>query len=290
MDGAKATWPIPRGPLARVPGEASVGSRLRAILGVFSGLPPHPRPGTQASFSPLSSLGLLGGQLPGQPLPANDPEGDRDSVCPRGAWPQKGRGDGPAVTGLSRITACGQQQDQDPMDGSKGEFRGRGAAWGWPGSPGCLEAHAQSTSSLFHELVGDALSEWVSRQGEPHMSLESEDLKQEWPSGAFVLDPCSSGSRDPVKERVPPATLFRKSLPSLARAHSGRVLGAPHGVWPRAWDTVFVLELQGRLCHRQCKHALGLGFAQPHVSTSETFADKGPSSQSHGFSRSHVRM
>ena len=173
------------------------------------------------------------------------------------------------VTGLSRITASGQQQDQDPMDGLKGEFRGRGAGWGWPGSLGCLGAHAQSTSSLFHELVGDALNEWVSRQGEPHVSLELEDLKQEWPSGASVLDPCSSGSRDPVKERVPQATLLRKTLPSLA-AHSGRVLGAPHGMWPRAWDTVFVLGLKGRLCHRQCKHALGLGFAQPHVSTSET--------------------
>lgn len=91
--GAKATWPIPRGPLARLPGEASVGSRLRAILGAFSGLSPYPRQGTQASISPLSSLGLLGGQLPGQPLPTNDPEGDRDSVWPRGAWPQKGRGD-----------------------------------------------------------------------------------------------------------------------------------------------------------------------------------------------------
>lgn len=116
------------------------------------------------------------------------------------------------------------------MDDSKGEFRGRGAGWGWAGSPGRLEAHAQSTSSLFHEPVGDALSEWVSRQGEPHVSLESEDLKQEWPSGASVLDPCSSGSRDPVKEGVPQAALLRKTLPPLARAHSGGVLGPPHGM------------------------------------------------------------
>lgn len=70
-----------------------MGSRLQAILGACSGLPPHLRPGTQASFSPLSSLGLLRGQLPGQPLPMDDPKGDRDSVWPRGARPQKGRGD-----------------------------------------------------------------------------------------------------------------------------------------------------------------------------------------------------
>lgn len=70
-----------------------MGSRLQAILGACSGLPPHLRPGTQASFSPLSSLGLLRGQLPGQPWPMDDPKGDRDSVWPRGARPQKGRGE-----------------------------------------------------------------------------------------------------------------------------------------------------------------------------------------------------
>lgn len=100
------------------------------------------------------------------------------------------------VMGLSRITDFRQQQDQDPMDG----FRGRGVGWGWAGPLGRLGAHAQSTSSLFREPVGDVSSEWVSRQSEPHMSLKLEDLKQEWVLGASVSDPWSWGSRDPVRD------------------------------------------------------------------------------------------
>lgn len=49
-------------------------------------------------------------------------------------------------------------------------------------------------SFLFREPVGNVSSEWVSRQGKPHTSLELEDLKQERASGASVSDLWSWGS------------------------------------------------------------------------------------------------
>ena len=175
------------------------------------------------------------------------------------------------------------------MDG----FRGRGAGWGWAGPLGRLGAHPQSTSSLFREPVGDVSSEWVSRQSEPHMSLKLENLKQEWALGASVSDPWSWGSRDPVREEedIPGHAAWEDPAPLCPELIQGGSSGPPTACAPGPETLCLCWDFKEGSAIDAANVRWAWGVLNPTSAPQRHyFANKGPPSQSHGFSRSHVQM
>ena len=175
------------------------------------------------------------------------------------------------------------------MDG----FRGRGAGWGWAGPLGRLGAHPQSTSSLFREPVGDVSSEWVSRQSEPHMSLKLENLKQEWALGASVSDPWSWGSRDPVREEedIPGHAAWEDPAPLCPELIQGGSSGPPTACAPGPETLCLCWDFKEGSAIDAANVRWAWGVLNPTSAPQRHyFANKGPPSQSHGFSRSHEWM